>query len=127
MLNFNIRITTFILSPSVRSSKSQNWHSCPVISKRILYSIKDVRTLGGRGVRQKWTNTDRGRRGLVSQMWTSECPNKLRKKIISTIFVKYLANHACVSHLLRGQPHLLKCYYRNCLIGTHTCVHPVSE
>ena len=38
-----------------------------------------------------------------------------------------LANHACVSHLLRGQPHLLECYYRNCLIGTHMCVHPVSE
>ena len=38
-----------------------------------------------------------------------------------------LANHACVSHLLRGQPHLLECYYRNCLIGTHICVHPVSE
>ena len=35
--------------------------------------------------------------------------------------------HACVSHLLRGQPHLLECYYRNCLIGTHICVHPVSE
>ena len=39
----------------------------------------------------------------------------------------YLANHACVSHLLRGQPHLLECYYRNCLIGTHMYVHPVSE
>ena len=38
-----------------------------------------------------------------------------------------LANHACVSHLLRGQPYLLECYYRNCLIGTHMCVHPVSE
>ena len=38
-----------------------------------------------------------------------------------------LANHACVSHLLRGQPHLLECYYRNCLIRTHMCVHPVSE
>ena len=38
-----------------------------------------------------------------------------------------LVNHACVSHLLRGQPHLLECYYRNCLIGTHGCVHPVSE
>ena len=37
-----------------------------------------------------------------------------------------LANHACVSHLLRGQPHLLECCYRNCLIE-HTCVHPVSE
>ena len=35
--------------------------------------------------------------------------------------------HVCVSHLLRGQPHLLECYYRNSLIGTHTCVHPVSE
>ena len=38
-----------------------------------------------------------------------------------------LANHACVSHLLRSQSHLLECYYRNCLIGTHMCVHPVSE
>ena len=38
-----------------------------------------------------------------------------------------LANHACVSHLLRGQPHLLECYYQNCLIGTHMYVHPVSE
>ena len=37
------------------------------------------------------------------------------------------ANHGCVSHLLRGQPHLLECYYRNSLIGTHVCVHPVSE
>ena len=30
-----------------------------------------------------------------------------------------LANHACVSHLLRGKPHISECYYRNCLIGTH--------
>ena len=30
-----------------------------------------------------------------------------------------LTNHACVSHLLHGQPHLLEWYYRNCLIGTH--------
>ena len=37
-----------------------------------------------------------------------------------------LANHACVSHLLRSQPHLLGCYYQNCLIGTHMSVHPVS-
>ena len=35
--------------------------------------------------------------------------------------------HACVSHLLRGQHHHLECYYRNFLIGTHMCVHPVSE
>ena len=32
-----------------------------------------------------------------------------------------LANHACVSRLLHGQPHLWECYYRNCLIGTHRC------
>ena len=32
-----------------------------------------------------------------------------------------LANHACVSHLLHGQPHLLECYYPNCVIGTHVC------
>ena len=38
-----------------------------------------------------------------------------------------LANHASVSHLLRGQLHLLECYCRNCLIGTHMCAHPVSE
>ena len=38
-----------------------------------------------------------------------------------------LANHACVSHLLHGQLHLLECYYRNCIIGRHMCVHPVSE
>ena len=38
-----------------------------------------------------------------------------------------LANHACVSHLLRGQPHLLECYYRNCLLRTNMCVHPISE
>ena len=38
-----------------------------------------------------------------------------------------LANHDCVSHLLRGQPRLLECYYWNCLIGTYMCVHPVSE
>ena len=38
-----------------------------------------------------------------------------------------LANHVCVSHLLHGQPHLLECYYWNCIIGTHMCVHPVSE
>ena len=43
------------------------------------------------------------------------------------IFILLTSNHACVSHLLRGQPHLLECYYRNCLIGTHMCVHPVSE
>ena len=74
----------------------------------------------GRAVRQKWTNTDRGRG------WLAKCP--LRKKIIATIFVKYLANYAaCVSHLLRGQLHLLECYYRNCLIGTHMRVYPVSE
>ena len=30
-----------------------------------------------------------------------------------------LTIHACVSHLLHGQPHLLEWYYRNCLIGTH--------
>ena len=35
--------------------------------------------------------------------------------------------HACVSHLLLGQAHFLECFYRNCLIGTHMCVHPVSE
>ena len=33
-------------------------------------SIKDVCTLGGRKVRQKWTNADWGR-VVVSQMWTS--------------------------------------------------------
>ena len=33
-----------------------------------------------------------------------------------------LANHACVSDLLRGQPHLLECYYQNCPTGTHMCV-----
>ena len=38
-----------------------------------------------------------------------------------------LANHACVSHLLRGQPHLLECYYWNCLLRTNMCVHPISE
>ena len=38
-----------------------------------------------------------------------------------------LANHACVSHWLRGQPHLLECCYQICLIGTDMCVHPVSE
>ena len=38
-----------------------------------------------------------------------------------------LANHACASHLLRGQPHLLECYYRNSLTGTCMCVHPASE
>ena len=38
-------------------------------SKRVLLnylrgpSIKDVRTLGVRGVRQKWTNADRGKGG----------------------------------------------------------------
>ena len=32
-----------------------------------------------------------------------------------------LANHACVSLLLCGQPHLLECYYQNYLIGTHMC------
>ena len=43
------------------------------------------------------------------------------------IFILLTSNHACVLHLLRGQPHLLEWYYRNCLIGTHMCVHPVSE
>ena len=38
-----------------------------------------------------------------------------------------LVNNVCMSHLLRYQPHLLECYYQNCLIGTHMCVHPVSE
>ena len=38
-----------------------------------------------------------------------------------------LANHACVSHFPCGEPHPLECYYRNCLIGTHMCVNPVSE
>ena len=38
-----------------------------------------------------------------------------------------LVNHACMSHLLCGQPHLLECYYQNCLIRTCMCVHPVSE
>ena len=36
-----------------------------------------------------------------------------------------LANHACVPHLLSGQPHLLECYYRNCLIGTHVCTSSI--
>ena len=36
-----------------------------------------------------------------------------------------LANHACVSHLLSGQPHLLECYYRNCLIGAHVCTSSI--
>ena len=38
-----------------------------------------------------------------------------------------LANRACLSDLLYGQLHLLEYYYRNCLIGTHMCVHPVSK
>ena len=76
---------------------------------------------GGGGVSQSGQMRTGGG-GVVSQMWTSAW-----KKIIATIFVKYLANYACVSHLLRGQPHLLECCYRNCLIGTHMCVHPVSE
>ena len=74
-----------------------------------------------------------GRSGKSGQIrmegggWLPKCGRPLGKKIIATIFVKYLANHVCVSHLLRGQPHLLECYSRNCLIGTHMCVHPVSE
>ena len=42
-------------------------------------------------------------------------------------FAFQLASNACVSHLLRGQLNLLECYYWNCLIGTHMCIHPVSE
>ena len=79
-------------------------------------SIKDVRTLEEERGQTKVDKYRQGEGGVVSQMWTSAW-----KKIIATIFVKYLANHARVSHLLRGQPHLLKCYYRNCLIGTHVC------
>ena len=54
-------------------------------------SIKNVRTLGvvggeggggGEGVRQKWTNADRGRG------WLAKCGRPLGKKIIATIFVK---------------------------------------
>ena len=41
-------------------------------------SIKDVRTLGegGRGVRQKWTNADRGR-----GEWLAKCGRPLGKKL----------------------------------------------
>ena len=38
-----------------------------------------------------------------------------------------LTNRASLSHLLCGQLGLLECCYRNCLIGTHMCVHPVSK
>ena len=43
-------------------------------------SIKDVGTLGGRGVRQKWTNADRGAGG---RGWLAECGRPLGKKIIA--------------------------------------------
>ena len=46
-------------------------------------SIKNVRTLVGRGVRHKWTNTDRGRG------WLAKCGRPLGEKIIATIFVKF--------------------------------------
>ena len=56
--------------------------------------------------------------------------NKIRfffQIIILEHFHLCLANRACLSHLLCGQVHLLVCYYRNCLIGTHMCLHPVSK
>ena len=46
-------------------------------------SIKDVCTLEGRGVSQKWTNADKGRG------WFAKCGRPLGKKIIATIFVKF--------------------------------------
>ena len=38
---------------------------------------------GGRGVRQKWTNAERGRG------WLAKRGRRLGKKIIATIFVKF--------------------------------------
>ena len=46
-------------------------------------SIKDVCILGGRAVRQKWINADRGRG------WLAKCAGPLGKEIIATIFVKF--------------------------------------
>ena len=42
-------------------------------------SINDVRSLGGEGVRQKWTNANSGRG------WLAKDGRPLRKKIIATI------------------------------------------
>ena len=72
----------------------------------------------GRAVRQKWTNTDRGRG------WLAKCP--LRKKIIATIFVKYLANYAaCVTFTSWSTPSfgmlLSKLSNRN----THACTSSI--
>ena len=64
--------------------------------------------------------------GVVSQMWMSTWKKNYSYHICEQLHFCF-ANHACVSHLLRAQPHLLGCYYRNCLIGTHMCVHLVSE
>ena len=104
-------------------------------------SNKGCPHIRSRGIRQKWTNADSGRG------WLAKCGRLLGKKIIATIFVKLThikgsmsvydvmpvchvmscLYHSYVLHLLPGQTHLLECYYRNCLIGTHMCVHPVSE
>ena len=49
---------------------------------------------GGRGVRQKWTNADRGR-----GEWLAKCGRPLGKKIIATIFVKFtqiIWQHVCI-------------------------------
>ena len=67
---------------------------------------------------------------MVSQMWASAWKKNYSYHIceIYPDFGKLafcLANHACVSHLLRGQPHLLECYYQNCLIGTHVCTSSI--
>ena len=58
-------------------------------------SIKDVRTLGGGGEDQ--AKVDKCGRGGA---WLAKCGCPLGKKIVATIFVKYLVNHACVSHFL---------------------------
>ena len=37
-----------------------------------------------------------------------------------------LVSCACLSHLLCGKLHLLECYYRNCLMGTHVCTSSIK-
>ena len=99
-----------------KSNLEHKVSSTPAIENCKGPSIKDVRTLGG-----GWGSGKSGQIRTEGGGWLAKCGRSLEKK------AKYLANHACVSHLLRGQPHLLECYYRNCLIGAHMCVHLVSE
>ena len=62
--------------------------------------------------------------GVVSQIWMPVWKKNCNYHICKHLHF-CLANHACVSHLRRAQPHLLECYYWNFIIGTHMCTSSI--